>query len=471
MTARIKFCGAARTVTGSSHLLTTESGFKILLDCGLYQGTEEEMDNFNREWGVNPAEIDVVILSHAHIDHSGRIPRLVKDGFRGDIICTSATRDLAAIMLMDSASIQEKDAEYINRKRESRGRPPVEPLYTKKDATRALEAFVGISYHRWFRLNDEVDVQFRDAGHILGSASVTLRIRERGGKVLTLGFTGDIGRPQRPILKDPEPMDDCDYLICESTYGGRDHPDMPDDERQLLSIIQEICVQKDSKLLIPAFSVGRTQEIVYMLDRLESSGRLPKIPVYVDSPLAVNATDIFLMHPECYDEEILEYMSSNSNPFGFNGLHYVREVEQSIAINQLKGPAIIISASGMMQAGRIRHHIRNNIEDPMAGLLIVGYCAPGTLGARLRDGAEQIHLFGQEYQVRAKLFQMDSFSAHGDEEEMLNFLEKQDKDKLRKIFLVHGEEENQKAFGEALLAKGFQKVERPVLFQEYKLEN
>jgi metallo-beta-lactamase family protein len=470
MSSKIKFCGAARTVTGSSHLLTTESGFNVLLDCGLYQGNEDDMENFNREWGFDPSKIDVLVLSHAHIDHSGRIPRLVKDGFRGDIISTSATRDLAAIMLMDSASIQERDAEYINRKREAKGYPPVEPLYTSKDATRALEAFIGISYERWFRLNDEVSILFKDAGHILGSASVTLRIQQAGGKEITLGFTGDIGRPQRPILRDPVPLEACDYVICESTYGGRHHPDLPDDERNLMKIIQEICVDNQSKLLIPAFSVGRTQEIIYMLDRLESRGKLPKVPVYVDSPLAVNATEIFLMHPECYDDEILQYMSTDPNPFGFNGLNYVREVEQSIAINDLKGPAIIVSASGMMQAGRIRHHIRNNIEDPGAGLLVVGYCAPGTLGARIRDGFDEINLFGREYKVKAKVFQMDSFSAHGDEEEMLDYLDQQDRNKLKKIFLVHGDEEAQDDFTKALRKKGFGKIETPHLFQEFNLE-
>lgn len=466
---KIKFCGAAGTVTGSSHLLTTDSGYKILLDCGLYQGEDEDMDAFNRQWAFDPSEIDVLVLSHAHIDHSGKIPRLVKDGFRGDIICTSATRDLAAIMLMDSASIQEKDAIFINKRRQAKGHTPIQPLYTAKDAQRAIEQMVGINYNRWFHLHHDVDLLFRDAGHILGSASVTLRLRRKDNSTCVFGFTGDIGRPNRPILRDPEPIEACDYLICESTYGGRDHQDLPDDEQTLLEIITQICVRNQSKLLVPAFSVGRTQELVYMLDRLESKGLLPKIPVYVDSPLAVNATEIFLMHPECYDEDLVDYMAHDPNPFGFNRLHYIREQEESMALNSLAGPAIIISASGMMQAGRIRHHIRQHIEDPFSGLLMVGYCAPGTLGWKIQNDYKQIHLFGHELDVKAKIFRMESFSAHGDEEEMIQFLKHQKKNSLHKLFLVHGEDDARLAFRDALEREGFRNIHLPSLHQEYDI--
>ena len=467
---KVKFCGAARTVTGSSHLITTDDGFNVLLDCGLYQGNDPDFDDFNHEWVFDPAEIDVLVLSHSHIDHAGRIPKLVKDGFRGDIVCTSATRDLCAIMLLDSGFIQEKDNELINKRRARKDLPPVPPLYSVIDAQKAMDQFVGISYGRWFRIGNKVQVQFNDAGHILGSSNVTLRIENKPGEYDFVGFTGDIGRPDRPILRDPQPMPACDYLICESTYGGKEHQGMPSDEADLLRVIQHTCVEKKGKLIIPAFSVGRTQELVYMMDRLETAGKLPKVPVYVDSPLAVDATDIFIMHPECYDADILEYMQTDPNPFGFKGLRFTKKVELSKAINERKGPAIIISASGMMQAGRVKHHLNNNIEDERNSILVVGFCAQNTLGRRIRDGARNVRIFGEEKQVKAEVFVMDSFSAHGDQQEMLDFLECQDKDKLKKVFLVHGEIDRQSVFKDAILDNGFQQVEIPILDQEYNLD-
>ncbi|MGI9553853.1 MAG: MBL fold metallo-hydrolase, partial [Thermodesulfobacteriota bacterium] len=314
----IKFCGAARTVTGSAHLLTLNNGYKILLDCGLYQGRDEEFDEFNENWMFDPSDIDCLVLSHAHIDHCGRIPKLVKDGFTGKIVCTSATRDLCAIMLMDSAKIQEKDAEYLNKKNRKKGKAEnAKPLYTSEDVYYSIKKFVGIGYEKWYRINENVSVYLRDCGHIFGSTNVTLRIRE-DGKTVDFGFSGDIGRPNRPILKDPKQMEDLDYLICESTYGGETHNDLPHDEEALLNVMFDTCVRKKGKLIIPAFSVGRTQEIVYMLDQLETADLLPTIPFYVDSPLAINATEIFQLHPECFDTEILEYMIDDPNPFGFN---------------------------------------------------------------------------------------------------------------------------------------------------------
>ncbi|MCB9261014.1 MAG: MBL fold metallo-hydrolase [Flavobacteriales bacterium] len=468
--AKIKFCGAAQTVTGSCHLLTLDDGTKILLDCGLYQGNEEKYENFNREWLFNPHEIDYMILSHAHIDHSGRIPKLCKDGYQGDIICTSATRDLAAIMLMDSAFIQEKDVVYVNKSKERLGLKPLNPLYTVDDAQACMEQFVGISYNRWFRINNTLSVMFKDSGHILGSASVTLRIDMPDGYSKFIGFTGDIGRPDRPILRDPQPMDNVDYLICESTYGGETHGGTPDNKAELLEVINYTCVEKKGKLVIPAFSVGRTQEIVYMLDQLENEKKLPKIPVFVDSPLAVNATDIFTMHPECFDGSILEYMSKDPNPFGFNNLRYVRSVEQSKKINELKGPAIIISASGMMTAGRVKHHLANTIEDPKNTVLVVGYCSPGTLGGYLRDGAKEVRIFGLTHKVKAEVKVLDSFSAHGDQQEMLDYLDNQNRHKLKKLFLVHGEIERQEVFKNALRENKFQSVEIPHLGQTYNID-
>lgn len=463
---KVKFCGAAGTVTGSSHLLTLDNGYKILLDCGLYQGYDDAFDDFNKEWLFDPAEIDCLILSHAHIDHCGRIPKLVKDGFQGKIICTYATRDLCSIMLVDSAYIQERDAEYINKRKKSQ---KVEPLYTVKDARACMDNFVTIGYNKWFWVTKGVQVQFRDAGHILGSASVTLKVRVDEHHEKMIGFTGDIGRPDRPILRDPVPMEPVDHLICESTYGGKEHESNEDNLSHFLDIIKRTCVDQGGKLIIPAFSVGRTQEIVYMLDRLENQKRLPKIPVYVDSPLAVNATEIFRLHPECFDEDLNDYMQMDPNPFGFNNLRYIRKVEHSKALNELKGGAIIISASGMMSAGRVRHHIFNNIEKESTTILVVGYCAPNTLGGQIVNMPDEVRIFGQEKKVKAHIEIMNSFSAHGDTSEMLDFLSKQDKQKLKTLFLVHGEPKRQDAFKDILKEKGYRKIEIPVLGQVYNL--
>ena len=467
---KVKFCGAAQTVTGSSHLLTLDSGYKILLDCGLYQGNEDEFEDFNSNWLFDPSDIDCVILSHAHIDHCGRIPKLVKDGFRGKIICTSATRDLCAIMLIDSAKIQIRDAKYINKKNKRNGLPETaKPLYEVEDVELAISKYIGISYGKWFQINDEASVILRDSGHIFGSASVTLKISQKNSEPLFFGFSGDIGRPNRPILKDPKQMDDLDYLICESTYGGEKHNDLPHDKKALLKVIKDTCLKRRGKLIIPAFSVGRTQEIVYMLDQLETDGKLPRIPVYVDSPLAVNATEIFQLHPECFDSEILEYMLVDPNPFGFNNLKYVRRRNESKAINSLKSPAIIISASGMMTGGRILHHLINRIEDSKNTILIVGYCSPNTLGGRIRNGDKKVRIFGVEKKVKAKVVIMDSYSAHGDQDEMIEYLSNLEKDRLKSLYLVHGDIDRQKPFRKALKNFGFNNVEIPELGQEYEL--
>lgn len=464
---KIKFCGAAKTVTGSCHLLTLDSGYKILLDCGLYQGSDNEFEDFNNIWLFDPSDIDCLILSHAHIDHCGRIPKLVKDGFQGRIICTDATRDLAAIMLLDSAKIQEKDAQYLNKKHEKNGN--FRPLYTVEDVCDSVSSFVGVSYERWLKLNDNVSVLFRDSGHIFGSASVTLRINGDHRPPKYFGFTGDIGRPDRPILRDPVPMENLDYLITESTYGGQTHNNIPHDEKALLDIIETTCITRKGKLIIPAFSVGRTQEIVYMLDRLESEGRMPRISVYVDSPLAINATEVFRLHPECFDPEIVDYMISNPNPFGFNNLRYIRESSESKKLNSLRGPAIIISASGMMTGGRILHHLINHIEDEQNTILIVGYCAPNTLGEKIRRGDKRVKIFGTPKKVKAEVVVVDSFSAHGDHNEMLKYLSNLDRERLKKIFLVHGDPEKQGLFKSGLEKEGFKEILIPELGNEYEL--
>jgi len=467
---KIKFCGAAQTVTGSCYLLTLDDGYTILMDAGFYQGRKKEFNDFNRLWLFNPREIDCMVLSHAHIDHCGRIPKLVKDGFKGDIFCTSATRDLAEMMLLDSAKIQETDAYYSNKRRKKRGEPQdVVPIYVTRDAKNCMRNFVGVGYDKLHRINDKVSVKFRDNGHILGSASITLRIK-RGSKETCLGFTGDIGKPKRPILKDPGAMDDLDFLLCESTYGGRTHNTMPRDSQNLLDIINETCVTKKGKLLIPAFSVGRTQEIIYVLDRLEKEGKLPKIPVYVDSPMAINATEIFKLHPECFDDEILNYMLTDPNPFGFADLKYVRKAEDSKKLNTSKGPAIIISASGMITAGRIRHHVFNNIENENTTILIVGYCAPGTLGALLRNGAKRVRIFRKDLRVKARIEVLDSFSAHGDQAEMIGFLSNLNRERLKNLFLVHGEKDRQEIFKSALEKHGFLNIKIPKLKEEFTLQ-
>ncbi|MBX2890741.1 MAG: MBL fold metallo-hydrolase [Saprospiraceae bacterium] len=480
---KIKFCGAAREVTGSAHLIELDDHFKILLDCGLYQGgdideaspTDEQNRNsdersyarFNEKWLFDPREIDCLVLSHAHIDHTGRVPKLVADGFRGKIYSTHATRDLCALMLLDSAKIQEGDADYHNRHK-ALNEKDVQPLYTTGDVAKAMRQFASFNYEQWFHIHPNVRVLYRDAGHILGSASVTLEIKENG-QTIRIGFTGDIGRPDRPILGDPLPMPKVDYIICESTYGDREHESGPNEIEHFLKIVRHTCVEKKGKLIIPAFSVGRTQEIVYMLDKLHHNGQLPKVPVFVDSPLAVNATQVFVNHPECFDDEVIRYMTENENPFGFNDLYYIRSSEGSKQLNQINKPCIIISASGMMNAGRIRHHLAQNIENHRNTFLIVGYCSPNTPGGQLRAGAKHLHVMGKFKQVLADVEIMDSFSAHGDRVEMLDFLKNQIPS-CRKIWLVHGTLDRQEKWRDHLLENGFKNVGIPKLGEEETLD-
>ena len=465
---RITFCGAARTVTGSSHLIELDNGFRILLDCGLYQGSDDEMENFNKHLLFKASTVDCLVLSHAHIDHTGRVPFLVRSGYKGPIHCTHATRSLCTIMLKDSAMIQERDAHYKNKKLSKHSKKRVTPLYTQEDVQTSLNQMVGHGYGQWFQISKDVKVLYSDAGHILGSASVTLQIEEHG-KTHMVGFTGDIGRPNRPILRDPQPMPEVDYLIAESTYGNRDHMGRPDELDKLLRIIKETCLEKKGKLIIPAFSVGRTQEIVYMMDRLETAGRLPRIPVTVDSPLAVNATRVYGVHPECYDMDLNKYLLTDPNPFGFNNLSYNTTVEGSKALNDHQEPAIIISAAGMMNAGRIVHHLSNNIENPKNTLMIVGYCAPHTTGGIIRSGVDKIKLFGEWKEIKSDIEIMDSFSAHADRGEMIDFMDNHKK-KVKKLFLVHGEYDTQQAYAERLKQEGYGEIVIPDLGEKFRLD-
>lgn len=456
----IEFLGAAKEVTGSKHLITTNKGKKILLDCGMFQGKGLETDGLNRDLGFNPQEIDYLLLSHPHMDHSGLIPYIVKLGFKGSIFCTPATRDLCSIMLADSANIQEQDTYTFNKKRARRGLEPVEPIYTLLDAQEAMQYFISIPYDKEFFIDPDISVRFTDNGHILGSATINMVIKEQRRKI-RLAFTGDIGRYSKRILKEPQAFPQADYIIMESTYGDRLHENIDQSEQQLLHAVIDTCCKKKGKLIIPSFAIGRAQEIIYALDKLEKSGMLPDIDVYVDSPLSLNATNIMRLHTECFNDEIKKYMEKDKDPFGFERLHYVRSTEESKSLNSIHRPMIIISASGMMEAGRVKHHIANNIEDKRTTILAVGYCAPTTLGAKILRGDKSVSIFGTEHIVRAEIRRIDSYSAHADYEEMLRFLSCQDKKKLNKIFLVHGEEQTQINFANTLKENGYKNVYIP----------
>ncbi|MCE6990722.1 MBL fold metallo-hydrolase RNA specificity domain-containing protein [Dyadobacter sp. CY323] len=464
----IQFFGAARAVTGSKHLITTEKGTKILLDCGLFQGIQT--DEFNNTFGFKPSEVDYLILSHAHIDHSGLIPRLVKKGFNGPIYCTSATADLCRVMLMDSAHIQEQDVERINRRRQKQGRPLLEELYSSEDAAQALTLFKPVKYGQTFYVGkeNEVAVVLTDAAHLLGSAAVHLTIPDKG-TFTQLTFTGDIGRPEDRILKKPDVFPQADIIICESTYGDRLHEKEGDMHAHLLKIVQETCVQNRGKLIIPAFAIDRTQELIYALDQLYSSGKLPRIPVYIDSPLAIRATKIMKDHEECFNPEILAYIEKDGDAFAFPYLHYISDVQDSIALNEKKEPCIIISASGMAEAGRIKHHIKNNIGNPTATILLVGYASANTLAGVLKRGDKQVNIFGEQFEVRCNVTSMESFSGHGDYNEMLDFLSCQNPERVKKVFLVHGEYETQVSFKLKLQNAGFKNIEIPALYENVEI--
>lgn len=457
---KIQFFGAARTVTGSKHLLTASNGKKILLDCGFFQGKGSETESLNRHFGFNPAEIDYLILSHAHIDHSGNIPNLVKQGFKGQIICTPATLELCKIMLLDSAHIQENDIKFLNKRRISRGEAPLKPIYNVADVENCLPLFISVPYNQKHQLFDGFDVYFTDAGHILGSAAVNISFIENN-ETKKLTFTGDIGRYSGAILKDPQPFPQADFIICESTYGDRLHSDNSLSEQQLFDVVYNTCITKKGKLIIPAFSLGRTQEIVYALDKMEHKKMLPHINVYVDSPLSVNATNIMRAHPECFNQDILNYMKKDANPFGFGNLIYIQDVEDSKRLNDLNEPCIIISASGMIEAGRIKHHVANNVSNPANTILIVGYAEPNSIGGKIRSGAKTVKIFGEEHEVKADIVIMDAYSAHGDYKEMLSYLSCQNKKEIKKLFLVHGEYETQLNWKEKLLDEGYRHIAIP----------
>lgn len=457
---KISFHGAARTVTGSKHLLTLKSGKKILLDCGMFQGMGKDTDMLNRDFGFNPDEVDVMILSHAHIDHSGLIPKLVKDGFNGKIYCTPATKDLSTVLLKDSAEIQEDDVKFINKRRANEGKPYLRPLYTVEDAQKAVEHLEEKNYEEWFDVIDGVQAMFSDAGHIIGSACVNLKIKENG-KATHLTFSGDIGRYRDAILKSPDTFPQADVIVMESTYGNSLHDTAVTTPDMLLSWIEKTCLRKKGKLILPTFSVGRTQEILYALNQLELENRLPDIPYYIDSPLSIEATEIVKRYPEYFNRTIQKIMKSDKDPFAFKGLRYIQSVDQSKQLNFLNGPMVIISASGMADAGRVKHHISNNIENSRNSIVLTGYCEPRSLGGRLMNGDKEVTIFGIEHEVHAEIGSIRSMSAHGDYEDMSQWLACQEPQKIKKLFLVHGEYEVQQQFQQRLLKKGFLDVEIP----------
>ena len=465
---KIAFHGAARCVTGSKHLLTLINGKKILLDCGMFQGMGQETDSLNRNWGFNPSELTVVVLSHAHIDHSGLLPKLVKDGFKGKIYCTPATKELATVLMEDSAGIQEGDIRYVNKKRAAKGLPFLQPMYTTEDAMEAANQFVAIDYNTWQKIEEGVELQFTDAGHIIGSAAVHLRVQENGNtKKIT--FSGDVGRYRDIILKSPQTFEQSDVIIIESTYGNSLHdfhlaaPDL------LLEWIEKTCITKKGKLIIPAFSVGRTQEILFALNQLELERRLPKLDYFVDSPLSIKATEIVKKYPKYFNQFIQKVLESDADPFAFEGLQYVQTREESKKINYRNEPCVIISSSGMAEAGRVKHHISNAIENSRNSILMSGYCEPHSLGGRLISGAKEVRIFGVEHEVHAEIGAIRSMSAHGDYDDLCQFLACQNPDLVEQLFLVHGEYDVQQDFKNRLIHKGFKNVVIPELHGEIKL--
>ncbi|POY37099.1 MBL fold metallo-hydrolase [Solitalea longa] len=464
----ITFHGAAQNVTGSKHLIKTSNGKQILLDCGMFQGGGAETEVLNKHFGFNPSEVDVLILSHAHIDHCGLIPRLVHEGFSGKIYCTPATIDLARLLLQDSARIQKSDIDFLNKRRKRQGKSILFPLYTLQDVEECYERFVPVQYNRWTRIDNELEVLFTDAGHIIGSAAVHLIIHE-GDKSTRISFSGDVGRYEADILRSPAVFPQADYVILESTYGNSLHLDVAPTERELLKYIKRTCVEKKGKLVIPAFSVGRTQELLYLLNNLENLQELPEVKVYVDSPLSEKTTRIIKSYPEYFNSDVEQTLKFDRDPFDFKGLHFIEDIEESKALNYSEEPCIIISASGMAEAGRVKHHIANTISDPKNTILLVGYCESSSLGGRLLNRPDVVHIFGTKYFVRAEIGKIDSLSAHGDYKDLSRFISCQDASKVKTVFLVHGEYDVQQEFKEKLQLQGFQNVEIPYRHQQFQL--
>lgn len=465
----ITFHGAARTVTGSKHLITLENGKNVLLDCGLFQGLGKDTAPMNASFGFDPQSIDYLILSHAHIDHSGLIPKLYKEGFRGIIFSTPATKELSWILLEDSAEIQRDDTRFINKRRAKMGLPPYEPLYDMEHAEEAMELFQTIPYDEWFAIENGLEVQFTDAGHIIGSAAVHLRINEKG-KTTRITFSGDVGRYNDAILRSPAVFDQADYIVLESTYGNKLHQEVFGTVDAIEKWITHTCIEKKGKLIIPAFSVGRTQEILYAMNQLEQENRLPQVPYYVDSPLSREATAVLKNYPAYFNKRIRKVMENDEDPFDFKGLKFIKTVDESKFLNELPQPCVIISASGMADAGRVKHHILNNVENAKNTILITGYCEPHSLGARLVRGEEEVKIFGEFYKVKAEIGEIRSMSAHGDYDDLCQFLACQNPEWVKQLFLVHGEYDVQQEFAVRLRRKQYKGVVIPEMHQSFRLD-
>ena len=466
---KISFHGAARTVTGSKHLVQLDNNESFLLDCGLFQGMGRDTDSLNAKFGFDATKVDYVILSHAHIDHSGLLPKLVKEGFTGTIYCTPGTRALAEILLEDSAMIQRDDAKYGNKRRAKQGLPPIEPLYDIDDVNLTIPLFKAVDYNTPTKISDSVEVLFTDAGHIIGSAAVSLKIKN-GETIESLTFSGDIGRYRDMILRSPSEFPHADYIIIESTYGDKLHDLIHTTPDDLLKWIESTCVEQKGNLIIPAFSVGRTQEILFELNQLSLEKRLPHIPIYVDSPLSMEATEVLKKFPKYFNKKIQKILEVDDDPFDFEGLRYIKSVEESKALNEDLHPKVIISASGMADAGRVKHHIKNNISNAKNTILLVGYCEPHSLGGRLMNGAKEVKIYSEQYEVVAKVGSIRSMSAHGDYEDLMQFLACQTPDLVKQVFVVHGEAEVQDHFAERLRKKGFKEVHAPEMHESFELK-
>lgn len=458
---KISFHGAARTVTGSKHIVHVNNPQrKILLDCGMFQGLGKDTLTLNQDWGFDPSEIDIVIISHAHIDHIGLLPKLVKDGYKGKIYCTTSTEELLKLLLKDSAYIQQADVRHINNIRQKQGRDFVEPLYDESDALEVFPLLETINYNTPTVIEDGVELLYTDCGHILGSAAVNLTIREND-KDVKLSFSGDVGRYRDVILRSPDTFPQADFIIMESTYGDKLHDLVAPAADDLLNYIQKTCIERKGKLIIPAFSVGRTQELLFLLNRLELENRLPALNYYVDSPLSSQATAIIKNHPECFNDHVQSLLKKDDDVFQFKGLTFTKNVDESKALNASDEPCVIISASGMAEAGRIKHHIAHNIGNPNNTILIVGYCEPNSLGGKLKAGNEHVSIFGIHYNVKAEVGVIDTMSAHADYDDLSQWLACQDPKQVKKVFLVHGEYDVQFKLRERLLRKGYHDVEIP----------
>jgi metallo-beta-lactamase family protein len=466
---KISFHGAARTVTGSKHLVQLDNNESFLLDCGLFQGMGRDTDSLNAKFGFDAAKVDYVILSHAHIDHSGLLPKLVKEGFSGAIYCTPGTKALAEILLEDSAMIQRDDAKYGNKRRAKQGLPPIEPLYDMDDVNLTIPLLKAVDYNTPTKISDSVEVLFTDAGHIIGSAAVSLKIKN-GENTESLTFSGDIGRYRDMILRSPAVFPHADYIIIESTYGDKLHDLIHTTPDDLLKWIESTCVELKGNLIIPAFSVGRTQEILFELNQLSLEKRLPHIPIYVDSPLSMEATEVLKKFPKYFNKKIQKILEVDDDPFDFEGLRYIKSVEESKALNEDLHPKVIISASGMADAGRVKHHIKNNISNAKNTILLVGYCEPHSLGGRLMNGAKEVKIYSELYDVVAKVGSIRSMSAHGDYEDLMQFLACQNPDLVKQVFVVHGEAEVQDHFAEKLRKKGFKEVHTPAMHESFDLK-